>query len=171
MPTLSLAAGMSEHAWEDLIAGDRMRVDREFAPNVAQSGFSRSEWGMIMTAVRFEIEGEGEDARLVANTEKIDAILPELDKIVKQMGGSPPGRGGSGLAELLGAGDGPGLLGQVKASLGMGNGVDPKRRREAIELAEAYAQKLQMHLEEHGRWEHIRELAADQDGTESAEEA
>jgi len=156
---------MSEHRWQDLIVGDRMRVDESFAGEVQRSGFTRSEWGMIMTAVDFEIVGEGESAELVANTDNVDAILPELDEIVKRMGGYEPESAGSALGNLL-SGGGGGILQNVRSSLGLRNGVDPERRQEAIRLANDYARALQGHLEERGRWEEIRDLAAEQDRAE-----
>ncbi len=55
---------MSEQEWRDLIVGDRMRVDQEFAARVRQSGFSNQQWSLIMTAVELELHGSGEDAEL-----------------------------------------------------------------------------------------------------------
>ncbi|MFB6255890.1 MAG: DUF5799 family protein, partial [Haloplanus sp.] len=57
--------------WTDRIVGDRMAVDREFSDRVRASEFSNQEWGLVMTAVDFEIEhAEDPDrARIVADTE------------------------------------------------------------------------------------------------------
>lgn len=155
---------MNERGWRDLIVGDRMRVDERFASEVSRSGFSRSEWGMIMTAVDFEVRGEGDDAELVADTDNVDAILPELDEIVERMSANPPRSSGSPLANLLGGG-GASIVKSVRSSLGLQNGVDPERRQEAVRLANDYAAALQGHLEERGRWEEIRDLAIEQDRT------
>mgnify|MGYP007097486207 CR=1 FL=1 len=162
MPTLSVPSSMTEHGWRDLIVGDRMRVDETFSSRVSSSGFSRSEWGMIMTAVDFEVRGEGDAAELVANTDNLDAILPELDKIVERMGANPPQSAGSSLSNLLEGGGGS-FLKNVRSSLGLRNGVDQERRQEAVRLAEDYAEALQRHLEERGRWEEIRDTAIEQD--------
>ena len=151
---------MTERAWRDLIAGDRMRVDQEFAGAVQQSGFSRSEWGMIMTAVDFAVEGEGESARLVADTSKVDVIMPELDKIVKQMGGKPGGSSSGSLFSKTLAG---GIVNSLRSSIGAGgSGANEERREEAVRLANDYAEALQSHLENRGRWERIRDLAIEQ---------
>ena len=145
--------GMVERGWRDLIVGDRMQVDEQFAGTLQESGFSRTEWGMIMTAVEFEVEGEGESARLVADTSRIDVILPELEEINDRMGGYPGGSDRSG-----------GLFDSLRSSLGRGSsdGVDPQRRQEAVPLAEEYARRLQGHLEGRGRWERVRRLAAEE---------
>ena len=149
---------MSERGWRDRIVGDRMRVDEEFAPTVERSGFSRSEWGMIMTAVEFEVEGEGESARLVADTSRVDVIMPELKKVTERMGGPSGDSSGSGLSGALGGG----LVDSIRSSLGLGCGADPERRDEAVRLAEQYARTLQEHLEERGEWKRVREQAAEE---------
>ena len=155
---------MTERAWRDLIAGDRMRVDQEFAGAVQQSGFSRSEWGMIMTAVDFEVEGEGESARLVADTSKVDVIMPELDKIVRQMGGESSGGSSGSLFSRTLAGS---IVDSLRSSFGAGGSGGGSgradRRQEAIRLANDYADALQGHLENRDRWERIRDLAIEQD--------
>lgn len=154
MPVLSIRPAMAERGWQDLIVGDRMRVDEEFAPTVERSGFSRSEWGMIMTAVEFEVDGAGESARLVADTSRVDVVMPELDKVAERMGGRPTGSSGGGL--------GGGLVDSIRSSLGLGGGVDPARREEAVRLADQYARKLQERLEERGQWERVRDLAVEE---------
>lgn len=152
---------MPERGWRDLIVGDRMQVDQQFAGTVQESGFTRTEWGMIMTAVEFEVEGEGESAQLIADTSKVDVILPELEEVTQKMGGYP---GGSG--DTTGGSSHGGLFDGVRSLLGLGggDGIDPERRREAIELADRYARTLQRHLEDRGRWRRVRELAAKEDG-------
>lgn len=150
---------MDDHGWRDRIVGDRMRVDEEFAGTVSNSGFSRPEWGMIMTAVEFEVEGEGESARLVADTSHVDEVLPELKKVADQMGPGPADRSGSALSELLEGG----LANTIRSSLGLKTGVDPERREEAIRLVEQYVGALQRQLEESGKWERIRDLAVEED--------
>ena len=137
-----------------MIVGDRMAVDNEFNSQVAASEFSRQEWGLIMTAVEFEIEDPGSDrARLVADTGNLSAVMPEMDRIAERQQGMAGG----------GSGSGGGLLGSLKDALGLGGsgGTDPDRVRAAEELANAYATELQRHLEERGKWEQVCAAASE----------
>ena len=149
---------MSDDSWRDKIIGARMAVDNDFADRVAQSSFSRQQWGLVMTAIEFEIE-DAEDpdaARMVANTDQLPSILPELDSIEQQMQAMGGGGGGS-------SGGGSGLVDSIKGALGLGSSeeeVSEDRRVEAETLTQEYADELQAHLESAGRWEEIRELAA-----------
>lgn len=149
--------------WTDQIVGERMTVDKEFTQDVMNSEFTNQEWDLIMSAVEFEIENPGSpaDARIVANTEKVATIVPELDDINAQMqamGGAPGGGSrdrGSG---------GSGIVDSVKSALGMGGGGDDEADQERIdaasELAGRYGEELQAHLESKGRWEEICAVAA-----------
>lgn len=151
---------MSDDSWRDKIVGARMAVDSEFADRVEQSSFSRQQWGLVMTATQFEIR-DAEDpnaAQMVANTEQLPSILPELDSIEQQMqamaGGGSAGQSGGG------------IFGKISKALGLGgggDGVDEDQRIEAEELTQEYADALQAHLESAGRWEEIRELAASEE--------
>ncbi|WP_267639881.1 DUF5799 family protein [Haloarchaeobius amylolyticus] len=149
--------------WQDTIVGDRMTVDKEFTQEVLDSEFTNQEWDLIMSAIEFEIENpeNPEQARIVANDEKLSAVIPELERISQQMqgmGGAPGGAGGGG-----GGGGGGGLFDSVKNALGMG-GSDEKREAERSEaasrLATEYAETLQAHLESKGRWESVCARAA-----------
>ncbi|WP_435318691.1 DUF5799 family protein [Haloarchaeobius sp. TZWSO28] len=139
--------------WQDTIVGDRMTVDKEFNQEVLDSEFSNQEWDLIMSAIEFEIENpeNPEEARIVANDEKLSAIIPELEKISQQMqgmGGAPGGSGGS-------SGGGGGLFDSVKNALGMGGGGkkrEAERTEAASKLASEYAETLQAHLESKGKW-------------------
>lgn len=157
--------------WTDHVVGERMTVDQEFTSEVMNSEFSNQEWDLIMSAVEFEIEDpdDPENARIVANNEKVATIVPELDDINAQMqamGGAPAGGdrdGGSG-----------GIVDSVKSALGMGGGgddePDEQRIEAAGELATRYGEELQSHLESKGRWEEICAIAArEDDGDASAE--
>jgi hypothetical protein len=115
-----------------------------------------------MTAVEFEIEDadDPDRARIVADTDKLDAIMPELDNIRTQMGGVPgaPGGGQGGST-----GGGGGLFDGIKNALGLdgdGEDSDEERKEAAADLAQEYATALQEHLEEKGRWDEIRSLEA-----------
>jgi len=139
--------------WTDMIVGDRMAVDNEFNAQVEASEFSRQEWGLVMTAVEFDIEDPGTDrARLVADTTNLSAVMPEMDRIADQQGMGGGGMGGGGAS-------GGGILGSLRDALGFGGGgsssTDPDRVRAAEELASAYAKELQAHLEEQGKWEEV----------------
>ena len=145
---------MSE--WQDMIVGARMQVDEEFSAQVDQSPFSRQEWGLIMTATSFDIENPDDEAaaELVADTSEIPAIMPELEK-VSEMGpmGRPQESDGGG-----------GLLGSLLGSLGLGGDEDDGPDEEKVSTAESmvatYADELQVHLEEEGRWDEVRAAAA-----------
>lgn len=143
--------------WTDSIVGDRMTVDREFNDRVNGSEFTRQEWGLIMTATEFEIENasDPEEARIVADTEKLPQIMPELDNVrsqMAQMGGSPGGGGGGG------GSSGGGLFDSIKGALGLGGGggADKERLEAAERLVQEYADELQTHLESRGKWEQVR---------------
>jgi hypothetical protein len=155
---------MTERAWQDLIVGDRMAVDQEFAQQVTDSQFSRQEWGLIMTAVEFEIEnpGDAEQARIVADTSKIEQVMPELENIRNQMNSMAGGAGGGGGGKQGGGG---GVFDSVKDALGLGGGgggggADQDRIDDASRLAQAYADELQQRLESQGKWAKVREAAA-----------
>jgi len=146
---------MTDNDWTDRIAGARMTVDQQFTDRVEASSFSNQQWGLVMTAVEFDIDGpeDPETARIVADTSKLGSIMPELDKVANQspMGG-PGDTGGSG----------GGLLSGVKSILGMDGGEgDDERAAEAEQLAQAYAEALQSELESKGRWKSVCEQAAD----------
>ena len=148
-----------DKAWTDKLAGARMQVDQQFNDRVLNSQFSNQQWGLIMTAVEFEIEDpeDPEQARLIANTEKIDQILPELDKVDQGMGGMAGGGGSDSsdgglldsLGNLLPGGGGGGS-----------SGVDEKRKQAAVALTDEYASELQQYLEKQGRWTAICASAA-----------
>ena len=148
---------MTERAWQDIIVGDRMAVDQEFAQRVADSQFSRQEWGLIMTAVEFEIENPGDEerARIVADTSKVEQVMPELENIRNQMNSMAGGGGGDG--------GGGGVFDSVKDALGLGGGggVDQDRVDAANRLAQEYAGELQQRLESQGKWKQVRNVAGD----------
>jgi len=150
---------MTRNAWEDRIVGARMATDERFTEQIQASEFSRQEWGLIMTAVEFEVEhpSDAERARIVADTSKLSQIMPELEKMAEQMGGMA-GPGGDD------APGGPSVLDSVKSALGFGgsSGPDPEREETAAQLAQAYADELQTLLEERSRWHEVRELAAEE---------
>ena len=146
---------MSESDWTDAIVGERMAVDQQFSSEVRQSEFTNQEWGLIMTAAEFEIADadDPEAARIVPDTSKVAAIMPEVEKVGQQMGGPAGGGGGGGKNKS-------GITSTVKNALGLGGGddggADPERVSAAEDLLEAYAAALQAHLEEKGRWEQVR---------------
>lgn len=110
---------------------------------------TNAEWNLVMTAVEFEVEGEGEAARLVADTSKVSSIVPEFENVDRGgMGGMASGGDATG-----------GLLDSVKEAFGVGDSGEDEKLRVATALAEEYAEELQAHLEERGRWESIRRAA------------
>ncbi|EMA22090.1 hypothetical protein C435_05668 [Haloarcula marismortui ATCC 33799] len=147
---------MSDSNWTDRIAGERMAVDQRFNEQVKASSFSSQQWGLVMTAVEFEIENPGDPdaARIVADTSKLSSVMPEMERVANQgpMGG--PGGDQSG-------GSGGGLLSGVKDALGLGGsgGGNKQQEEEAARLAQAYAEQLQEKLESNGRWKSVCEQA------------
>jgi len=129
-----------------------MAVDGTFAPQVESSGFSRQEWGLVMTAIEFDIENpdDPDQAQLRAQSDNLAAVIPELERVAKmqsQMQGGPSG------------GDG-GIFERVRSLFGLGDGgteheVDEQRLAEARSLTQRYATELQAHLEEKGRWSEV----------------
>ncbi|NHN48680.1 hypothetical protein G9464_13900 [Halostella sp. JP-L12] len=150
---------MADSEWTDRIVGDRMTVDQEFSQHVRNSQFSNQEWGMIMTAVELEIENpdDPEAARIVADTSKIGQVLPAIEESRSKMG-QMGGAGGGGAG---GASSGGGFLDGIKNALGLGGGSggNDERERAAVSLAQDYADELQSHLEQRGKWEEIRTVA------------
>ncbi|WP_434522350.1 DUF5799 family protein [Halorubrum sp. AS12] len=144
---------MSE--WTDAIVGERMTVDNQFNERVAASRFSSQEWGLIMTATELEIEnaGDPETARVVADTSSLPAIMPELENLRSQMSGMGGAPGGDS-----GGSDG-GLVDSIKGALGLGGGgggTSDEELEAAERLVQEYADELQAHLEEVGKWEQVR---------------
>lgn len=145
---------MSDQRWTDRIVGDRMAIDREFADRIAQSEFSRQEWGLIMTATEFVIDDpESEDATLRGDTSSLPQIMPELENIQSQMGAM----GGGSNSNRSGGG----FFGSVKRALGMDgdDGVDADRVEAADALVQEYAGELQSRLETRGKWDEVRAAA------------
>lgn len=152
----------SDVAWQDMVVGDRMAVDKEFGPQVEHSQFTRQEWGLIMTATDFYIEHpkDEERARIVADAENVPAIVPEFENLeqAQAMGAS----GGMGAPGGKGGGS---LLDSVKDALGIGGGggaaaADEETVEAARKLTQAYADELQSRLEEQDRWDEVRAAAA-----------
>lgn len=147
---------MSDDGWRDMIVGERMTVDRAFEDRIEASPFSRQQWGLVMTAVEFQIDGDDESGyHLVADTSKLGHVLPEIDRMADQgMGGREATPSGSG---------GGGIFGSVKSAIGLGGGGSDDEQREAAEsLAREYASALQSELEEAGKWERVCERATGQ---------
>ena len=146
------------NGWRDKLAGARMRVDQEFNQRVLDSQFSNQEWGLIMTAIEFDIDNPDtpEQAEMVANTENLEQIMPELDNLPQGMVAPSGKQGSSG-----------GVLDSLKSVLGFdgsesnGKSVDQDELAAATALVEEYANELQHFLEEEGRWESVCAAAAD----------
>ncbi|AZH25846.1 DUF5799 family protein [Haloplanus aerogenes] len=142
--------------WTDRIVGDRMAVDREFNDRVRNSEFSNQEWGLIMTAVDFEIEDadDPERARIVPDTESLPQMMPELEKVQQGMPGGPGGQSQQD--------SGTGVFDAIRGALGMGGDDEADRLEAAERLVGEYADALQARLEEKGKWDDIRERYADE---------
>jgi hypothetical protein len=143
--------------WTDSIIGERMAVDQTFSDRVTASQFSNAEWDLIMTATNLEMENadDPEAAQIVANTDNVAAIIPELEAIRSQtaaMAGQP----GGGSHQSSG-----GLLDSLMGALGLGSDdsdetVDAEKLAAAEQLTAEYAEALQAHLEESGSFEQAR---------------
>ena len=143
---------MSE--WTDAIVGERMTVDNQFTERVTASRFSSQEWGLIMTAMEFEIEhsNDPEAARLVADTSNLPAVMPELENVRSQVAAMGGGGGDAG-------GSGGGIVDSILGALGLGgdgDGASDEEIEAAERLVQEYADELQAHLEEVGKWEQVR---------------
>ena len=143
---------MSE--WTDAIVGERMTVDNQFTERVTASRFSSQEWGLIMTATEFEIEhsNDPEAARLVADTSNLPAVMPELENVRSQVAAMGGGGGDAG-------GSGSGIVDSILGALGLGgdgDGASDEEIEAAERLVQEYADELQAHLEEVGKWEQVR---------------
>lgn len=141
--------------WTDRMTGARMQVDREFQHRVRESQFTNQQWGLIMTAVEFRIENPDtpEKATLVADTGKVEHVMPELEAIGEGMHGRP------GASQDQSGG---GLLGKLRGLFGGGadDEIDPETLDAATALVEEYTGELQAFLEEQGQWATICDDAA-----------
>jgi len=143
--------------WQDLVVGARMAVDQQFTERVRGSSLSNSQWGLVMTAVEFDVEdaADPENARIVADTSKLEHVLPEMQNVDDQMAMGGGARGQSN--------DSGSVVGGIKDALGLGSDDDgdEELEAEATQLADEYADALQSHLEDEGKWESVRRAAAD----------
>ena len=154
--------------WTDQLAGARMQVDQRFQDTLEASSFTSQEWGLVMTAIDWDIENPKtpEEAELVADTDQLSEIIPELENIQNQMGGAQrPVEEGP---------DTRGFLGRIKRYVhdltSNASGESSKKRyNDAVELVEGYTIELQSYLEERGRWEEICAAAASEYGQSAAE--
>ena len=141
---------MADGSWRGQIAAERMQIDQEFTDRIAASSLSSQQWGLVMTAVEFDIEGpaDPDTAQLVADTSKLPSVMDEIHRIGQR------GPGGMGSGESTSGG----LLDGVKDLLGFGGGDDALEET-AEEFAAEYATQLQTKLEERGRWRQLCEQA------------
>ncbi|MFB6137277.1 MAG: DUF5799 family protein [Halobacteriaceae archaeon] len=164
--------------WRDRLAGHRMAVDREFDERVRESALSNGQWGLVMTAVSFEVDGDDPDtAELVADTADLEHVLPEMQRRDGGRGfpggGAGPDAGGPAPDAAAGGdasggrgaddGSGGGFLDRVMESIGIGgDGGDGEAalEAEAERLAAAYADRLQTRLETAGAWEDVVRAAS-----------
>jgi len=148
---------MADSDWTDMLAAERMRVDRKFEDQLEASSFSRQQWGLVMTAVEFEIDDpeDPDTASLRADTSKLSSVMAEIKNLGERGGGmTSPSGGGS-----AGSGGGGGILSTIAGLFG-GGGGGGALQNEAEELAADYTETLQEHLEKRGRWATICEQAA-----------
>jgi len=147
---------MSDSDWTDMLAAERMRVDRKFEDQLEASSFSRQQWGLVMTAVEFEIDGpeDPDTATLRADTSKLSSVMAEIKNLGERGGGMTSPSGGVN----SGSGGGGGILNKIAGLFGGSGGG--ALQNEAEELAADYTETLQAHLEKRGRWGTICKQAA-----------
>lgn len=151
--------------WTDSIIGERMAVDQAFADRVRASQFSNAEWDLIMTATTLEMTNAEDPgaARIVANTDNVAGVIPELDTIRSQTAAL------AGQSAERTHGSNGGLLDSVKQVLGFGGDtdggseVDQETLAAAERLTAEYAAALQAHLEDTGSFEQARAACLDSD--------
>lgn len=153
---------MSDNNWTDMLAAERMRVDREFEDQLTASSFSRQQWGLVMTAVRFRIDNpeNPDEATLRADTSRLPSVMGEIENLGERGGGMGAAAGGVSAGS---GGGGGGILSKITglfSSGGGGSGGGGPLQKEAEELADQYTEKLQAHLEKRRRWEAICAQAA-----------
>jgi hypothetical protein len=138
--------------WTDRIVGDRMTVDREFNDRVMASEFQSQEWSLIMTATEFEIENadDPDAARIVANTDKLEGMMPHIEEAGKRQQAMAGGGGKDNSGSIIDT---------VKGALGLGNGTEKNDAKldSAERLVQEYADELQSHLESKGKWDQVRQ--------------
>jgi len=167
---------MTDATWRDRLAGHRMEVDEQFAPQVRGSPLTNGEWNLVMTAVEFRVEGEGERARLTADTSKVESVVPEFENMRRRGPGETSERPESidgvidSVKNVLGIDSFDDVVDvepledrvgrDLTGPLGLDSGIgDDEKHQAAIRLTDAYARELQSHLEDRGEWEKIREAA------------
>ena len=167
---------MADPTWQDRLAGHRMAVDEQFAPQVRDSPLTNGEWSLVMTAVEFEVEGEGERARLVADTSNLQAVVSEFGTMRRRSPGGTEPRPEAvdgvldSLKDVLGIDSFGNVLNlepleerldrDLTGALGLDSDTDDDEKVQAARrLADAYVRELQSHLEDRGEWVAIREAA------------
>jgi len=143
------ACGMTDGSWTERIAAERMQTDQEFADRVADSPLSSQQWGLVMTAVEFDIDGpeDPETAELVVDARKLSSVMEEIRRIGDRQPGSAATSDSDG-----------GILDSVKGAFGVGEPSD-QLRETAEALSEEYARALQSRLEERDRWADVCDRA------------
>mgnify|MGYP000259458116 FL=1 len=145
--------------WTNRLAGARMQVDQQFQDRVAESQFSNQQWGLIMTAVEWEVENPEDDeaARLVADTSNFGDVIPELDRIEQQVG---PGADPEGIEDSNPLRRAMRKVANSVSLSNAGGGSNQEQLDEAAALVQEYSEQLQAFLERKDRWAEIREAAA-----------
>lgn len=142
---------MSERSWKNLIMDDRMTIDQEFAPRIQASPLSQQQWELILVAAEFKVEHpeNPEEASIVADTSGFPQITPHLDQLPDWTG---QGETTSGVR---------GFLDTIRGLVDFRREEDIKEEtlREGESLAQDYADALESHLRERGKWEKVCEEA------------
>lgn len=148
--------------WTDKLARARIQVDKEFHEEVKRTQFTEQEWGLVMTAVEWRVANpdDPEHARLVAETDNVKDILPQLTRIrrdVETAAAGPDAARQRSLAE--------GFSGWINGfvemlSRAVTSESTDSRVEDAETLAAEYAERVQDYLERRNRWDEVRQAAA-----------
>jgi hypothetical protein len=159
--------------WTDKLARARIQVDKEFYESIERSQFTEQEWGLIMRATEWRVANpeSPEHAKLVAETDKVAEILPQLSRIrqdVQTAAAGPEAARQRTLAE--------GFSGWINGFVEMlSRAVTSNSRDSRVEDAEAlaaeYAERVQDYLERRGKWNEVRKAAAEEQAAPASQAA
>lgn len=145
---------MSQPIPSEWLVGHRMYVDKEFQGRLLESGFTSSEWDIIMSVVSFAVEGphDPEGAHLRPVLDDLPAAVEASEGIPEPLAETDPRAGRGGFLDRV-----SGILGRAA-----GGGDSRDDRIEAAEtLVGEYTEVLEIHLKQQGLWQELCERAAD----------
>lgn len=138
---------MSDPVPADRLIGHRMNADRSFADRVHESGFSPTEWELIMSVVTFEIVGadDPDDAELHPVLDDLGDAISAIKSIPSTDPYASAGAQGR---------SGGGFLDQLRGLLSSGED-DERRHQEAQALVNEYTAFLEGLLRQDSVWDDL----------------